>query len=331
MIKKKDLFCAPSLYSLFLYTLINEDWTKSDYVLARVPMVIHDRLRQLYGVTVYNYPARFDKNPIKKLYLRNKDYLNYCSEFRKREYERVWGNDEFPASYIYRKQGIILIEDGAFNSYSKEETARRQHHNDISYLNYWFYWILKGYVSYGWSKEVKQIYHTEAIELPEGIAHKGIRIDLKEQWSRLSVQRKKEIFELFGMSDDFVNKINEYSTVLVTQDLPIPGEDKIAIYEKMTEGMDMSKVLIKTHYAEKTDYSKVFPESTIISMPVPMQFFSLLGYNPTKVMTVSSGAVGPFIKDGVEVVFLGTEIDPRIVACYGVITKETYMSKLNKH
>jgi hypothetical protein len=327
MIKeRKDLFCAPSLYSLFLYTLINEDWTKSDFVLSRIPHVIYDNLRNLFGCYVYPIPERYGKT-ISHLVLLNLDYWRFTKAFGNRKYERVWGNDEF--LYRYRNQGMILVEDGAYNSYSKEITYRRQLHNDLMHLNYYFYWIFKGYISYGWSKKVKQIYHTTAIELPKEIAHKGVQFDLDEKWRGLSQNRKKEIFDLFSLKEEFVNKLNEYSTVLVTQDLPIPDEEKISIYKKMTEGVDMSKVLIKTHYAEKTDYSKVFPESTVISMPVPMQLFSLLGYNPTKVMTISSGAVGPFIKEGVEVIFLGTEIDPRIAAVYGVITKETYMSKLN--
>ncbi|MBE6330819.1 MAG: hypothetical protein E7070_00730 [Bacteroidales bacterium] len=325
--EKKELFVAPSLYSLFLYTLINENWTKSDYVLARIPIVILQRLRDLYGVDVYNYPVRIGENPIKKIYLRNKDYFDFYLAYKNRSYDSVWGNDEFLASYPFRKQGIILIEDGAFNSYSKEETQRRQFQSEYCYLNYWLYWIFDGYVSYGWNDDVKQIYHTTAINLPKGIAHKGIRIDLNEIWNSLSQQRKMDIFDLFGLSLSLVDKINEFSTVLVTQDLPIPDEDKIDIYKRMTDGMDMSKVLIKTHYAEKTNYSMVFPESTVISMPIPMQLFNLIGYMPKRVMTISSGAVAPFIKKGVDVVFLGTEIDPRIVAKYGVVKKDLYMPK----
>ena len=330
MIEKKDLFCAPSLYSLFLYTLINDEWTQSDYVLARIPPIILERLKNLYGVSVYDYPVRFDKNPIKKIFLRNLDLINYLREFKNKKYDIVWGNDEFPASFPYRLNGIRLIEDGTFNSCSKKETVKRQRHNDMLYLNYWFYWIFKGYVSYGWSKKVNCIYHTPEIKLPKEIDPKGIQINLKEKWQSLPNVRRNEILNLFGLSEVFVNQINEYSTVLVTQALPIPDDDKIAIYKRMTEGMDMSKVLIKTHYAEKTDYSKVFPESTIVSLPVPMQLFGLIGYHPTKVMTISSGAVGAFIKDGVEVVFLGTEVDPRISDKFGIITKESFINNLKK-
>ena len=119
--------------------------------------------------------------------------------------------------------------------------------------------------------------------------------------------------------------MNEYETVLLTQTLPIPDNDKIAIYKRMLEGSDLNKVLIKTHYAETTNYSEAFPEAEVINSPIPMQLFSLLGYSPRKVMTISSSAIAPFIKDGVDVVFLGTECDSRIAEKYGIMTKETYM------
>lgn len=327
--QNKQLFCAPSLYTLFLYTLINDDWTESDFVLGRIPLVISNRLEELFGATVFNFPNRTYRNYFQRFYWSNKDYWDYRKFINNKHYDQIWGNDEFEASFPFRKTGVNLIEDGAFNSYSKHETQIRQFRNEFFFLNYWFYWIFQGYVSYGWSDYVKRIYHTTSIALPEQISYKGVEFDLKKTWDSLSESRKTDIFNLFGLRKEFVNKLNEYSTVLVTQVLPIPEEDKIEIYKRMTEGVDMSKVLIKTHYAETTDYSKVFPESTVINMPVPMQLFSLIGYNPTKVMTISSGAVGPFIKDGVEVVFLGTQVDPRIAAKYGVVTKETYMSNLN--
>ena len=288
--KKKDLLCSPSLYTLFLYTIINEDWTKSDYVLGRIPSAIIERLKNLYGVDVYVFPNRQGCNYFQRFYWSNVDYWLYKKFIKGKKYNTVWGNDEFEASFPFRSQGIQLVEDGAFNSYSKQETKKRQFRNEFFFLNYWFYWLFKGYISYGWSKEVKHIYHTTNISLPKAIADKGIIISLQEKWDLLPEIRKRDIYNLFGLKPEFVNKLNDYTVVLVTQVLPIPDEDKIAIYKRMTKGMDMSKVLIKTHYAEKTDYSKVFPESTVISMPVPMQLFSLIGYNPTKVMTISSGA-----------------------------------------
>ena len=331
MEKKRDLFIAPSIYSLLLYTIINDNWTKSDFVLSdRIPLVVHESLRNNFGCFVYSYLGYKRVGYIKRFINANKYYFAFKKAFKHRGYDRIWGNDEFTPSYLYRNQGIILVEDGAMNSHPKRFIKKDQLKHDVFLLPFWFHWIFKHYTSFGWNNRVKTIYYTTTISLPEPISHKGIQLDMQKIWNSLSQERKDDILKMFGLEKGFVDKLYSFDTVLVTQILPIPDEDKIAIYKKMTTGMDMSKVLIKTHYAETTDYKKSFPESTVINMPVPMQLFALLGYNPSRVMTVSSSAVAPFIKEGVDVVFLGTEIDPRIAASYGIMTKETYMASLNE-
>lgn len=325
----KDLFVSPSLYSLFFYTLINEDWITSDYVLSdRIPKVIHDNLREKFNLDVYTYyGSKYMRSHIKRLIVFNREYFKFRKYARGRKYRNVYGNDEFPPSCPYREEGMYLVEDGSLNAETKSFYKKRRWRADVYRLNFWSYWLFNGYLPYGWSKYVKGIYHTPAIKLQPEISEKGIEIDLQTQWNSLTQDRKVDILKLFGIDEDMLNNINRYSIVLVTQILPIPDEDKIQIYKQMLQGLDESKVLIKTHYAESTDYSAAFPKSKVVTMPVPMQLFSILGYEPKKVMTISSGAVGPFIKEGVDVTFLGTECDPRIAERYGVITLETYMNK----
>ena len=326
MEKRKDVFIAPSMYSLFLYTLINKDWENSDFILSdRVPLVIHDSLRKNFGSYVYTYEgSKRIPNRIKRFFVFNKIYWKFCIERPKVRYERVWGNDEFAPAFKYRKQGMLLVEDGSFNSESKDFIKKIQFRNDLYYLNYWFYWVFKRYVSYGWDNMVNVIYHTNAVTLPSAIKHKGVELCLQSQWNALDNKEKSDILRLFGVTTAFMNNLDNYSTILVTQDLPIPDEDKLAIYKDMTKDLDMSKVLIKTHYAEKLDYHKYFQESEVISLPVPMQLFGLLGYKPKKVMTISSSAITPFIDKDTEVIFLGTGIDKRLEDKYGLITIETY-------
>ena len=330
-VMKKDLFIAPSIYTLLLYLLINKEWKEGDFVLSdRIPLVIHDSLRKNSGCYVYSYMGFKRVSYLKRLWISNKEYFKYRNIFKNREYKRVWGNDDFTPSYLYRHQGMILVEDGNFNAETISFIKKRQIQHDVFLLPYWFHWIFKNYTTYGWSKEVKTIWHTPSVQLPEPIRYKGLLFTIEDLWSNKSKEDQLDILKVFGINQDFIDNVNDFQTVLITQDLPIPDEDKIHIYKQMTEGMDMSKVLIKTHYAETTDYASVFPEATVIKMPVPMQLFALIGYEPKKIMTISSSAVAPFIKEGVDLVFLGTEIDSRIAAKYGIMTKETYMSKLNK-
>ena len=329
MIKKEDLFLSPSLYSLFLYMLINKNWERSDFVLSdRIPLVIHQRLRDLFKAEVYTTQSSNPKsNILRKIIFNNFQYIKYLKYSLGKSYNYIWGNDEFFFSSKYRNQGIKLIEDGPFNKETKDFFKIRRNKQERLYLNYWFYWYFKDYIPYGYDSKVKQIYHTSSIKLNSEIENKGVLIDLHKIWNSLHEGQKNKILMLFGI--DVVNsrRLNKYSTVLVTQVLPIPDEDKISIYEKMVEGIDMSQVLIKTHYAERTDYKKYFPEATVISMPIPMQLFDLLGYSPTKILTISSSAISPFVKPGVDITFLGTECDKRIEKIYGSVKLEDIIKK----
>lgn len=329
MMEKKDLLITPSLYTLFLYTLINEDWTKSDFVLStRIPMVIHQRLRSIFGVDVYTIESpKKNSNKIQKVFFENSEmrkYYNYSADFK---YQRVWGNDEFYPAMKYRKQGIRLIEDGPFNGESRLFFKKRRLKQETKFLLFWTKYIFSHYLAYGYDSKVTVIYHTPGIRLNKELEPKGKIVDIKALWSEMNEQRRRNILNLFGIDSDFVNRLNEFSTVLVTQILPIPDDDKIAIYNDMVKGIEMNKLLIKTHYAETTNYSSIYPESTVISTPVPMQLFDLLGFSPTKILTISSSAIQPFVKDGVDVTFLGTGCDKRIQDVYGVVKLENIIKR----
>lgn len=321
----KDLFIGVSLYSLFLYTLINNNWQKSHYVLSdRIPLVIHKQLKSL-NIEVYTQKTRQSKKLIGKIInriLNNLDYLKYIIYSKNITYNNIYGNDEFFLSFKYRNKGINLIEDGPFNKESEEFFKKRQIKQERFLINYWLYWRWRKYLPYGYDNSVKTIYHTKNIELPKKISSKGITIDIKDLWEHKSESQKLDILKLFDISSATVKKLNSCKSVLVTQILPIPDEEKIHIYKKMLldNNIEESDLLIKTHYAEKTRYKKYFPKAQIIDKPVPFQLFDLLGYLPQNILTISSSAITTFIRPNTNIVFLGTEIDKRIAELYGIVT-----------
>ncbi|WP_418551772.1 glycosyltransferase family 52 [Prevotella sp.] len=326
---KKNLLVTPSLYSLFLYFLLVDDWDKSDYVLsARIPLLVHDKLRSL-GLNVYS-EKKMSKIKFFAAVQENIEYLKYLIYSRNKHYDAVYGNDEFHLGYKYREQGIELIEDGPFNSESKKFFEERRLKQDFYMLNYWGYWFWRNYIPYGYDKCVKKIWHTKNIILSDDIKSKGILINLSELWKSKTDNAKRKILEAFSVEPSLLTELEHYSTVLVTQSLPIPEKDKINIYKELVKGIDESQILIKTHYAESTKYEEYFPKAKIISAPIPFQLFELMDFHPTTILTISSSAIIPFIKQGVKVTFLGTEIDDRIKKAYGVIRYSDIVNKCNQ-
>ena len=323
---KRELLISPSLYTLFLYLILNDNWDKSDYILSsRIPRQVHERLRSM-GLDVFS-SKKAPKNKILAGVHENVEYAKYLYYSRHKHYDVVWGNDEFHLSYKYRNHGIEVIEDGTFNSESRSFFKRRQVKQDCLLVNFWLYWLWRDYVPYGYDHCVKHVWHTSKITLPDEIAGKGRLVDLQGLWDAKGKKAKEKILGAFSLDTDLLSEINDYSTVLVTQTLPIPDSDKIAIYKNLTKDVDESNLLIKTHYAEKTDYGKFFPKARVVSAPVPFQLFDLLGFRPSTLLTVSSSAVIPFIRDGVKVTFLGTEIDERIKKVYGVIRYSDFLKQ----
>lgn len=317
----KNLLITPSLYSLFLYTLIDNSWMHSDYVLSlRIPKLIHDNLRKI-GANVYSVPISHN-NVFCKIIQENIEYIKYLKYSRNKFYDKIFGNDEFHLSYKYRDKGIEIIEDGPFNSESKVFFKRRILKQDLYLLNYWFYWLWRKYIPYGYDKKVEKIWHTENIKLNKEIEEKGVVFNLNEAWNCKSISQKESILSLFSLDKSMMENINRYENVLVTQILPIPDSDKIKIYKNMLVGVDEKSLLIKTHYAENTNYRKFFPQAKIIDTPVPFQLFELLNYSPSHLFTISSSAVFPFMKADTKITFLGTEIDERIKNAYGIIRYE---------
>ncbi len=323
----KELLITPSLYTFFLYCLINDDWDKSDYVFSsRIPMSIHVRLKEL-GLDVYS-ERKISKNKILAAFEENIRYVKYLFYSRHKHYDKIYGNDEFHLSYKYRNQGIEIIEDGTFNSETKQFFKRRRIRQDWLLINFWFYWFWRNYIPYGYDRCVKRVWHTSKIILSDEIRDKGRIIDLRNLWNSKSQKNKEKILEAFSLDSSLLSDIKNYSTVLVTQVLPIPEKDKIEIYKKLVKDVDESKLLIKTHYAEKTKYDKFFPKAKIVSAPIPFQLFDLIGFYPSTLLTISSSAILPFIREGVKVTFLGTEIDERIKKVYGVIRLSDFSNKV---
>lgn len=324
-IVKNDVLITPSLYSLFLYLLLNENWEKSDYVLHnRIPKLIQDNLKKT-GANVYVDYVKEKDNTLCDKIGQNFKYWKYLRYSKNVEYVNVYGNDEFYLSMKYRNQGLKIIEDGPyFNDATILKKRRTKLYGGL--FNYWFYWLSKNYVPWGFDKHVTTFYHTSINRLSDEIAHKGVLVDMLRLWNDKSVEEKKRILQVFGVDSALLNNISKYRTILVTQVMPIPDAEKIELYKSLISENEISQseLLIKTHYAETIDYRKVFPDACVIDTPVPAQLLDVLGYEADLAMTICSSAIFSFAKPKTKIIFKGTEFDERLKDFYGVIKLEDF-------
>ena len=336
---KRDLLITPSLYSLFLYLLINDKWASSDYVLhSRIPAVIHDNLKEV-GAKVYSDFVQGQNNTLLTKLMQNVLYWKYLYYSKNVVYANVYGNDEFYISMKYRNQGIKVIEDGPY--YNDIQLLRSRRTKQYAGLfNYWFYWFWKDYVPFGFDKRVPAIYHTELNRLPDKIAWKGKLVRMKQLWDEKSTKDKRMLSKVFGLDDEIIDRIGKYKTILITQALPsaISELEKIEMYQSILrenginqgvlENLDVLflniynyiiSLKIKTHYAEVTNYQSYFPDAMVINTPVPAQLFDVMGYEANTAITICSSAIFAFVKPHTTIIYKGTEFDERLKNHYGVL------------
>jgi hypothetical protein len=245
------------------------------------------------------------------------EFLRFLFFIAGRSYVKAAGNDDLAFALPFLKKGMTLIEDGTINYQKRDFFVKRRRKLFLYFPIRCFYGI--NYLPFGFSPLVKKVLLTGIQSVDQEIAHKVQLIELSVLWQQKTDEEKKEILFLFGMQIGFLSQFQQYPVLLLTQDLPVPDRDKIAMYNQLLEGIDYKKVLIKTHYAEKTNYHPFFKGSAVFCEPIPLQLFDILGYKPQKVITISSTAALRYRAMGAEVLFAGSCIDSRIEKAAGKI------------
>lgn len=147
-------------------------------------------------------------------------------------------------------------------------------------------------------------------------------INIQKKWDESTDEKKKLILDIYNISEADLKELMQRDEILITQTLSEDGviteNEKITFYRQLLQGRDCSKILIKPHPREMTDYKKYFPDIYVFEKKVPMQLLNVLGVKYKKVYTICSTAAFSFSSD-TEIVFLGSECHPNILQKCGVI------------
>lgn len=210
---------------------------------------------------------------------------------------------------------VYYLEDGVGSYelvYQKEKQVIQRNE---SMLRRWLYGDL--YPWHGLADNVKKIYLTGILPIPEIIANKVELIDLQSLWQQKNAQQKENILKLFLPEDFDKNLLTNYEILLLTQ--PFSEDsfgsfselDKIEVYRKLLSSYDESKVLIKVHPRETTDYSYYFPKIRILQTACPMELLMLLGFSVKKAISINSTAIFN-LGSSVEKIISGYDVTPAL-------------------
>lgn len=310
-INKKNALVLETIYSLFLYLLINSP--KNTYFF--VEKTFFDLNKNIFeNINSYEI-IRIEKN-LKRAYFYNKikkifdnRYLrNYFSQ-KKKNYEYIYGLDHTLIGNFFIDINFILLEDGTSNyTINKEKKI-----NKIKRI------IMGRNLDMGRDKRIKKIYLTGLAPIPEEIKNKVEIVNLKELWNKKTKEEQEEILDIFNFDFEIIEKIKKRRIILFTQPLSedkvITEDEKINLYKKIIKNYNINQIILKKHPREITDYKKYF-DIEILDQSFPSELLSILDINFKKAVTIFSTAACTLSKD-IEVDFYGTEVHPKLLERFG--------------
>ena len=295
-------------YSLMIYLLLAEVKLKKEtiFILENIDIKLPYRTIKV-------------KNKIKNrinIYLYEL-FLNLCIKILillKGKNISIYGQDHtLIGNKLLEVGNFYLIEDGSM-SYSFFKNPKK------NILKKKINCFMKRKAYLGVDSSVKKIYLTGLAPIPEEISYKVELINLKELWSKKTLEEQNDILDIFSFDLNIKEKIKGRDIILFTQPLSednvITEEEKLKIYSEIIKKYPKDKLVIKTHPREKTDYKDVFKEYLVLDNPFPFEILNLLDVKFNKAITLfSTAALG--LGEGVEVDFYGTEVHVKILERFG--------------
>lgn len=317
----KKVVVENTIYSLFLYMLINKGCEDSFFILSNtIDKTIIDKINK-YSKGVYVYKSKIKGSIFNKVYNFYREQIKLRCHYRnklKGESLCIFGNDDLSFSHIFRKYGFNVIEDGLINY----DIAKKKQYEVKKLLSNYAIFNMKRYSPLGYDKKVKLIFLTGILKIPKVLEKKVRLINPRTLWEELPYLEKESILDIFGVDINFLESISEKSIVVFTQCLSEDGfiseKVKIEIYTKLLLNYPIKDVIIKTHPRELTNYKAIFPEAQVIDTPFPAEILSLIGVNFKKIVTLFSSAATSFDRS-IQLDFHGTEFDPRLKDKFGII------------
>ncbi len=305
--KYKAIAYLPTPYTLLQYYLL-EPYRIEDtlfFIHERFPRDISSRMKNTFCLLGGSYIKRYYSFLIIGYYfLRNRNIPVFLG-----------GDLAYTNLFLFRFTTIFYLEDGTGSYVFVNQKDKQMVHKKESNWSRWLWGDI--YPCWGLAQNVKSIYLTGILPIPEIIAEKVKLIDLNYLWEQKSPEQKRKIWHLFMPEDFDMHLINNYETVLITQPFSEYSDgffseaDKIEIYHRLLTGYPESKILIKTHPAETTDYSHYFPSACILTCVCPMELLLFSGLHPRRIVTVDSTAAFHF-DDSVEKIIAGYGVTPAL-------------------
>ena len=301
--KYKRIVYVPNLYGVFQFLLLEDRPIKDT-------LIFHDRFKDEFSSQFCSFDER-NKNHylcyllIKYLSLRNRNTVVYLS-----------GEMCYTNYFLKCFRNVVYLEDGVASyekvyDESRQIVQRRKSIIKRLILGDIFPW-------FGIASQVKKIYLTGILPVPEIIRDKVELINLRQLWMNKTLKKQDEIRCLFIPDGFSMDEMKGRDIILLTQpfseysDGSFSESDKIEVYRRLISNYDESRLLIKRHPSEKTCYSSYFPGVYILTVYCPFELLLFMGCKVRTVISVNSTAIFG-LDNSIEKIISGYDITPELI------------------
>lgn len=308
--KYKAIAYLPNSYALLQYYLLEPNKIEDTFFLfdGAFPKSISS---QVQGAKILNLHNRYTR-------CLSSIMVHFCSLLNRKTPVYLASKITFTNLFLKYVDTAFYLEDGTasyeLDAYKNDKQVIER---NTSMLNRWMYGDF--YPRYGSADTVLKIYLTGLLPISKIIANKVELINLKLLWQQKSLEQKENILKVFLPDGLNKSRLEKCEVLLLTQPFSEDSDDiflesdKIDVYRKLLSGYDESKVLIKVHPREKTDYSHYFPKAQILRTPCPMELLTLTGLQIKRAVSVNSTAIFS-LDDSVEKIISGYDVTPALIA-----------------
>ena len=303
---KKNICLVTTVYSFFLYLLIKGYNENDIYIFtAWFPKEVSKNVKHVQMPPVVFKGKKFGElNSISGIWKNIIGFSKYFYGYFKLRVllfiktfnceVEVYGHAQTPFSYLfYENENSNIIEDGLSN-YTIEISETHKINPIIDkLLHIMGIYFLNNSEGFGSHKNIKNVYLTNELDNPL-IKDKVIVIDIDTLWTKLTKKEKDEILSIFNINSEMFN-FEGKTLLILTQPLSQEGHmtlnKELDIYKEIMEKFKDYQTIIKPHPRDEKNYTKIFPNTTIIEKTFPIEILTLIGIKPTVVSSIISNSL----------------------------------------
>lgn len=316
-----------TMYALFEWLLYaSEKEIKETYYIFEnwIPESITGHFKHKFVLPRFDKPHMLDRR-ICWLWLR---YIKwrYLPSFRK--YNLIAHDHLYYSSVFIGHHKYTMLEDGP-KIFSEKAVNKWNdgYKNSNTYKTYSWKWLRKLLFGpttgapMGANDQCTDLIVT-SLDIAPLLKEKRIHyFDLFDAWNHASEEKRKFIFTVFGITDDFIQQIKNRDVVYFSSAFCDNGtltkEEYRDLYKKLLSKYDTTRLVIKPHPRDYCqDYKTDFPNVMVLPSFIPSQLLDIVGLHFKKAITFDSSAVFS-MSYPIGIDWYGRRCHPKIIEKHG--------------